>query len=194
MYRRSQRQSHGAARPSAIVIKTTRHPFANVANHALATLSRTLLLLSSSCVLTHGCCLFQSDGRRVEGVPRSQRCAYMACATVLTAAATCSDALACALSCRVMRDGSGNDIERVTSCMLCFAMHAPRFLGVEEDSAASCKVHSRVRHFGGVFATPVHKHSICCRIPYASWRAREPNRHQHDRMTEAAHARNIGRH
>ena len=92
------------------------------------TLSRTLLLLSSSCVLTHGCCLFQSDGRRVEGVPRSQRRAYMACATVLTAAATCSDALACALSCRVMRDGSGNDIERVTSCMLCFAMHAPRSL------------------------------------------------------------------
>ena len=75
--------------------------------------------------------------------------------------------------------------------MLCFAMHAPRILGVEEDSAASCKVHSRVRHFGGVFATPVHNHSYGM-LPYAVCRmpgSRTEQSRQHDMMTEAAHAK-----
>jgi len=77
--------------------------------------------------------------------------------------------------------------------MLCFAMHAPRILGVKEESAASCKVHSRVRHFGGAFATPVHNHSYGM-LPYAVCMpgSRTEQSRQHDMMTEAAHAKALG--
>ena len=135
-----------------------------------------------------------------EGVPRSQRRAYMACATVLTAAATCSVALACALSCCVMRDGSGNDIERVTSCMLCFAsaLQCTRLVSLASRRTQPHLVKSILEYviLAGSLQRPYISTAYVAvyRNPYASWRAREPNRHQHDRMTEAAHARNIGRH